>query len=387
MAWPIRPMPRMPSVAPWTSAPANMSTLHFVHSPRRRKCSLSADAPRRRHQQREAEVGGGLGQHVGRVGDEHAARGAGRRRRCCCSRPPCCTPRAARGRRRAASASIALRAGDEDAVLALQAARSARRGSRRRRRRWPRPRSASRRRATMSGKMRRQTRIDGLHGAVAQSRKRAKLATGSRSVTSVFSIASGSATAERHAADELLVRRARRSPRHDEAVERRERRLRAGVEAAAARRDHDALQEHAEVEPAALAHDPVDREHQADRRAEELVVAPVLRVHARLVGLGDAEQAVQVPADLAAALDEGRAPLGRVVGVLLGVASRARPGRRRRRRDASESASQRCAGEDVDVPRLRVRARRRARRRRRGSPRSSRAAPASAGRRGSSGAR
>ena len=54
----------------------------------------------------------------------------------------------------------------------------------------------------------------------------------------------------------------------------RERGLRAGVEAEAARGDHHALQEHAEVEPAALAHDAVDREHQADRRAEELVVAP-----------------------------------------------------------------------------------------------------------------
>ena len=37
----MRPMPRTPSVAPCTSLPANRSTLHFVHSPRRRKCSLS----------------------------------------------------------------------------------------------------------------------------------------------------------------------------------------------------------------------------------------------------------------------------------------------------------------------------------------------------------
>ena len=35
-------MPRMPSVAPCTSLPVNMSYDHFVHSPRRRKCSLSA---------------------------------------------------------------------------------------------------------------------------------------------------------------------------------------------------------------------------------------------------------------------------------------------------------------------------------------------------------
>ena len=129
----------------------------------------------------------------------------------------------------------------------------------------------------------------------------------------------------------------------------------------AARRDHHVLQEHAEVEPAALAHDPVDREHEADRRAEELVVAPVLRVHPLLVGLGDAEQAVEIPADLAAPVDEGRPPLGRVVRVLLAVAGaldRVVVGGDELRRQRL----QRLAGEDVDVPRLRVRPRRRARR-------------------------
>ena len=98
-----------------------------------------------------------------------------------------------------------------------------------------------------------------------------------------------------------------------------------------ARRDHDVLQEHAVVEPAALLHDAVDGEDQPDRRVEEVVVAAVLRVHARLVGLADAEQAVQVPADLAAPVDVGRRPLRRVVGVLLAVRARARRGRRRRR--------------------------------------------------------
>ena len=87
----------------------------------------------------------------------------------------------------------------------------------------------------------------------------------------------------------------------------------------AARRDHDALQEHAVVEPAALLHHAVDREDQADRGVEEGVVAAVLRVHARLVGLADAQQPVQVPADLAAPVDVGRGPLRRVVGVLLAV--------------------------------------------------------------------
>ena len=36
------------------------------------------NAARHCHHQREAEVGGGFGEHVGRVADQHAARGAGR---------------------------------------------------------------------------------------------------------------------------------------------------------------------------------------------------------------------------------------------------------------------------------------------------------------------
>jgi hypothetical protein len=143
----------------------------------------------------------------------------------------------------------------------------------------------------------------------------------------------------------------------DDAVELRERGLRAGVEPARTCRDHDALEEHAVVEPAALAHHAVDREHQADRRAEELVVAAVLCVHARLVGLLDAEQPVQVPADLAAPVDERRDPLGRVVRVLF------RMGRAFGRvvvgvEDLARQLGLRVAGEHVDLPRLRVRARR-----------------------------
>ena len=42
MPWPMRPMPRMPSVLPCTSVPANMSTLQRFQNPARRKRSLSA---------------------------------------------------------------------------------------------------------------------------------------------------------------------------------------------------------------------------------------------------------------------------------------------------------------------------------------------------------
>jgi hypothetical protein len=167
-----------------------------------------------------------------------------------------------------------------------------------------------------------------------------------------FSRGSGVGDAERHAAHELLLGR-NGDGFADQAMERRERSLRAGVEVVRARGHHDVLEEHAEVEPAALAHDAVDGEHQADRRAEEFVVAAMLRVHARLVGLGDAEQAVEIPADLAPPLDEGRAPLGRVVGVFLAVTGpldRIVVGRD----EALRQVLQRRAGEHGHVPRLRV---------------------------------
>ena len=105
----------------------------------------------------------------------------------------------------------------------------------------------------------------------------------------------------------------------DEAMKLEECGLRAGVHPVATRADHDVLEEHAVVEPAALPQHAVDREDQADRRTEERIVAPMLRMHAGLVGLVDPEQAVQVPAHFAAPIDVGGTPLGGVVGVFLGV--------------------------------------------------------------------
>ncbi len=125
--------------------------------------------------------------------------------------------------------------------------------------------------------------------------------------------------AQRHAADDLLSRGVELQFVFDEAVKLGERGLRAGVETAAARGHHDVLQKHAVVEPAALLHHPVDGENQTDRRVEKQVVAAMLGVHGGLVALGDAQQAVQVPADLAAAVDVGRTPFAGVVGVFLGV--------------------------------------------------------------------
>ena len=72
----------------------------------------------------------------------------------------------------------------------------------------------------------------------------------------------------------------------------RERHLRAGVEAASARGDHDVLQEHPVVEPAADLENAVDGEDQAHRRIEKQVVAPLLGAHFLLLAPGNAEQAV-----------------------------------------------------------------------------------------------
>src|SRR5260221_10049429 len=45
-----------------------------------------------------------------------------------------------------------------------------------------------------------------------------------------------------------------------------------GLQAPRSGRDHDFMDEHAEVEPAALLQPPIDRHDQADRRAEEAVI-------------------------------------------------------------------------------------------------------------------
>ncbi len=93
------------------------------------------DAPRRGEHQREAEVGGGFGQHVGGVGDGDAARRAGGH-----------VDVVVADRHRAHGLELRaggnqrgvdrLGGGDEDAVVALQRARSARRAASRSARRW-----------------------------------------------------------------------------------------------------------------------------------------------------------------------------------------------------------------------------------------------------------
>jgi hypothetical protein len=108
-------------------------------------------------------------------------------------------------------------------------------------------------------------------------------------------------------------------------------RLRAGVQVVRAGGDHDVFEKHPEVEPAALAEVAVDREHQSDRGSEEGVVAPVLAQRALAVAPGDARQGVEVPADLAPALDVRRAPRDGVVLVLPRIGRAAEMGGAERR--------------------------------------------------------
>ena len=138
-------------------------------------------------------------------------------------------------------------------------------------------------------------------------------------------------------------------------------RLRAGIEAPAARRDHDVLDEHAVVEPAAPLEDAVDGEHQTDRRVEEAVIAPMLMVSLLEITFADAEQPIHVPAYLAAPIDIGRGPLLRVIGVFALVGG----GHRRIVEGGQNLAAElgtRLAGHHIDFPGLGVGTRRRARR-------------------------
>ena len=76
-AWPIRPNPTIPIVAPWTSGPSSSSGPQVFQRPSRTYRSPSGSAAGRGHQQRPGEVGGRLGQDARRVADRDAAPRAG----------------------------------------------------------------------------------------------------------------------------------------------------------------------------------------------------------------------------------------------------------------------------------------------------------------------
>jgi hypothetical protein len=99
----------------------------------------------------------------------------------------------------------------------------------------------------------------------------------------------------------------------DDGVEVGEGRLWAGVEAAAAGRDHEGADEDAEVQPGADLEVLVEREDESHGRAEELEVPAPLAFGALEIPLPDPQQPVHVPADLAPAREEGLAPVHRVV--------------------------------------------------------------------------
>jgi hypothetical protein len=141
-------------------------------------------------------------------------------------------------------------------------------------------------------------------------------------------------------------------------VERRERRLRAGIEAVTARRGHDVAEEDAVVEPAADLEPAVDREDHADGRVEEEEVARVLRLHPRRLAARDAEEAVEIPADLAA---PRQIRLEELVGVVL-VLRAMRRALGMGPQHGGRKTLLRLAGEHVDAPGLHVGAARRARR-------------------------
>src|SRR5829696_9248712 len=166
----------------------------------------------------------------------------------------------------------------------------------------------------------------------------------------------GVLVADRQAAHhDLFVGKPELAP--DRRVERRERRLGAGVEAVSARRRHDVAEEDAVVEPAADLEAAVDREDHADGRVEEDEVARVLRLHPRRLAARDAEEAVEVPADLAA---PSQIRLEELVGVVLVLGAMRRAFGMRPHERGGEALLG-FAREHVDAPGLHVGAARRPR--------------------------
>src|SRR5215203_6247688 len=167
----------------------------------------------------------------------------------------------------------------------------------------------------------------------------------------------GVLVADRQAAHhDLFVGKPELAP--DRRVERRERRRGAGVEAVSARRRHDVAEADAVVEPAADLEAAVDREDHADGRVEEDEVARVLRLHPRRLAARDAEEAVEVPADLAA---PSQIRLEELVGVVLVLGAMRRAFGMRPHERGGEALLG-FAREHVDAPGLHVGAARRPRR-------------------------
>src|SRR3954454_471466 len=112
------------------------------------------------------------------------------------------------------------------------------------------------------------------------------------------------------------------------------------------------------IEPGADFEPAVDRENRADRRAEKIKILAVLRVHRRVVALLDAEQTIQVPADLA---PPRQIRLEELFGIVT-VFAFATPGRRTPlARDGIRQRAFCLAGQHVGAPGLHVGAARRAR--------------------------
>ena len=143
----------------------------------------------------------------------------------------------------------------------------------------------------------------------------------------------------------------------DDAVIAREGRLRAGVEAEAARGHHDVLHEHAEIEIGAEPEIAVEREDHADGRAEEIEIAVVECARGGAVAFRDAEQAVERPAEGAAPREIRVAQLRRVIGVFRRGLRRARAALRH---DGGGEPPAGLAGEHMDAPGLGVGGARRA---------------------------
>ena len=88
-ALPMRPPPMMPSCLPRSSMPSMKSSAQALPGARPHQPIALADTPRDAEDQRPRELRDRLGEHVGRVGDDDAARARGRRRRRCRSRRRC----------------------------------------------------------------------------------------------------------------------------------------------------------------------------------------------------------------------------------------------------------------------------------------------------------
>src|SRR6266566_4928543 len=199
--------------------------------------------------------------------------------------------------------------------------------------------------------------IPGGSSRVGKSRKRRETVHALARRAPLINRRRGIGVTERHAAEQHVLARQVETGRYG-LVPMGPRLDAAGVQALAAGKQHNGLDEHAEVRPLRRPHGAVDGKEQPDRRTKQLKIARILAITPSAVLARNPDRMIELRADLTAP-----AIIWLLEGIRVDLVSGPLPPGVRRRiwTDAGLEIFERLTCERMDPPRLQIAARRRAR--------------------------